>query len=403
MPLAVTIVGSGFAGVRAALDLAKNPNHHVTLITDKPDFQYYPTLYSSATGHSHAESWAPLGEIFADHSNIDVFIDEVTHIDASNKMVGGASGTWYPYATLLIAVGVVTSYFGIPGLETYTYGIKNAHEIRRLKQRLFVDIAEKGVLDKNYVIVGAGPTGVELAGALGTYISRLCAHYGVRSRRIKVRLIEAAPRILPRSHVRVSARVAARLKSLGVYIETGKKVEKANATKLIVSGGPIESHTVIWTSGVCNHPLFANHPDIFTLAKNGRVQVDEYMCAYEHIYVLGDNAATPYTGLAQTAIHDARFVAKNLIREYEGKKPRPYRAILPVQAIPVGAGWAVVEWRWVRIYGWVAAWIRRMADLLGYSEVFPLGTSLGSWQAAKVYEDDYFTPTRQRTRRRTKN
>ena len=86
-----------------------------------------------------------------------------------SKIISGSSGADYSYETLLIAVGVVTSFFGIPGLETYTYGIKNAHEIHRLKQRLFIDIAEKGVLDKNYVIVGAGPTGVELSAALGTY------------------------------------------------------------------------------------------------------------------------------------------------------------------------------------------------------------------------------------------
>ena len=402
MSVSVTIIGGGFAGVRAALDIAASPSNQVVLITDKTDFQYYPTLYSSATGHSHAESWAPLGEIFADHPNIHVYIDEIVNIHAGDKIISGSSGVDYPYETLLIAVGVVTSFFGIPGLETYTYGIKNAHEIHRLKQRLFIDIAEKGMLDKNYVIVGAGPTGVELSAALGTYIARLCRYYNVKNHRIKIRLIEAAPRVLPRSHKHVSDRVARRLKKLGVRVETGKKVEKANATSLIVSGDPIESHTVIWTSGVSNHPLFAQHPDIFTLGKNGRVQVDAHLQAHEHIYVLGDNAATPYTGLAQTAIHDARFVAKNLMRKHDGKKPRPYRAVLPVQAVPVGAGWAVIEWRWIRVYGRVGAWIRRMADLVGYSEVFPIGTSLGSWRAAMVYENDYFTPTGRKSKRHKK-
>ena len=94
---------------------------------------YKKQLYSSATGHSHAESWAPLGEIFADHPNIHVYIDEIVSIHAGDKIISGSSGADYSYETLLIAVGVVTSFFGIHGLETYTYGINNAHEIHRLK------------------------------------------------------------------------------------------------------------------------------------------------------------------------------------------------------------------------------------------------------------------------------
>jgi NADH dehydrogenase len=396
----VTIVGGGFGGVKAALEIAKNHKNRVTLITDKPDFQYYPTLYSSATGHSHTESWAPLGEIFADHTNIHVYVDKIVSINADKKRLNGESGTEYHYETLIMAVGVVTSFFNIPGLETYAYGIKTAEEIQRLKQRLFIDIAEKGMLDHNYVVVGAGPTGIELASAIGTYIKRLCRYYGVRDHRVRVRLIEAAPRVLPRSSQMTSRRVTKRLKKMGIAVETNKRVERENATQLIVNGKPIESHTVIWTSGVSNHPIFAQHPEIFTLAPNGRVKVDDYLQAAEHIYVIGDNAATPYTGLAQTAIHDARTVARNLERKTKGRKPRKYRAVLPVSAIPVGARWAVIEWRWIRIYGWIGGVIRRAADLVGYSEILPLGTTLGAWRAAKIYENDYFTPTLRQVRRR---
>jgi NADH dehydrogenase len=128
----VTIVGGGFGGVKAALELAKDRNNTVTLISDKPDFQYYPTLYSSATGHSHLESWAPLGEIFADFQNIYVYIDTIDNIDAKAKKLHGTSGTEYHYETVIFAMGVVTTYFGIPGLDTYTYGIKSEQEIKRL-------------------------------------------------------------------------------------------------------------------------------------------------------------------------------------------------------------------------------------------------------------------------------
>lgn len=389
----VLIIGGGFGGVRTALQLAKNPENHITLISDKEDFQYYPTLYSSATGHSHLESWAPLGEIFADHTNVDVFIDTIDSIDAVTKSVRGISGTSYSYNTLVVAVGVVTTYFGIPGLETFTYGIKSESEIRKLKQRLFIDIAEKNKLDRNYIVIGAGPTGTELAAALGTYIRRLCKHYGVKSHGVKIHLIEAAPRVLPRSSEMTSRVVENRLRKLGVRVETSKKVEEANAQELIVSGRPIESHTVIWTSGVANNPLFSKHPSIFTLDPRGKVTVDQYFMAHKDIYVIGDNAATPYAGLAQTAIHNADLLAANLIRLAQGKPAKAYKPRLPVSAVPVGSNWAVIEWRFIRSYGFIGGMIRRAADLIGYKDILPLGTSLGAWRAARVYENDYFTPT----------
>lgn len=201
-------------------------------------------------------------------------IDSIESVNATGKTVRGASGTVYHYETLIMAIGVVTSYFGIPGLETYSYGIKNQAEIKKLKQRLFIDIAEKHLLDRNYVVVGAGPTGVELSAALGTYLKRLAKHYGVKKHRTRIHLIEAAPRVLPRSSEQTSRVVTMRLRKLGVIVQTNKKVEREHANTLVVSGRPIESHTVIWTSGVSNHPLFAAHPEIFSLAKNGRVVVD---------------------------------------------------------------------------------------------------------------------------------
>ncbi|MEO5949708.1 MAG: FAD-dependent oxidoreductase [Candidatus Saccharimonas sp.] len=391
--LHVTIVGGGFGGVRAALKLAKDPTTSITLISDRDEFQYYPTLYSSATGHRHLESWIPLGEIFVNHPNVHVFIDTVTSINAQKKQLGSTSGAVYDYEVVVFAIGVVTSYFGIPGLETYAYGIKSEPEIKRLKQRLFIDIAERHQVDKNYVIIGAGPTGVELAAAMGTYINRLCAHYGVRRHHVRIRLIEAEPRVLPRSSEMTSRRVAKRLRSLGVKVETNKCVEKENAAELIVSGDAVESHTVIWTSGVSNHPFFTNNPDTFKLTPKGRVEVDVYLRASEHIYVIGDNAATTYTGLAQTALHNADFVARTIRAVYEGAPTTIYHPRLPVQAIPVGRNWAVIEWRFIRIYGWIGAVIRRFADLRGYTELLPVNTALSAWRAANTYEDDYFAPT----------
>ena len=161
----ITIVGGGFGGVKAALELAENEKNQITLITDKPDFQYYPALFSTATGYRHLQSWVPLGLIFAGKPNIRVILDTVTKIDPDTKTLTLASGETHEYKKCIMALGMVTTFFGIEGLDTYAYGIKSAEEIKRLKHQIYKDIAEEGKLDKHYVVIGAGPTGVELSAA----------------------------------------------------------------------------------------------------------------------------------------------------------------------------------------------------------------------------------------------
>jgi NADH dehydrogenase len=378
----ITIAGGGFGGVKAALELAKDEKNSITLITDKPDFQYYPALYSTATGHRHLESWVPLGIIFADKTNVNVVLDTVTKIDPADKSLIGASGMRYDYDVCILALGSVTTYFGIEGLDTYAYGIKSVEEIKRLKQHLYADIAEKHLVDKNYVIVGAGPTGVELSAALDAYLQRLCKRYKVRRHNLRIDLIEAAPRILPRMSEKASKKVEKRLKQLGVRVQTGKAVQSATADDLIVSGTTVDSHTIIWTSGVANNPFFKENAGHFELAKNGKVQVDEYLRAGKDIYVIGDNAATPYSGLAQTALHDALFVARNLRRRKQHKEIKKYKAVMPPVVVPVGKNWAIFEWRGIILTGRIAVLLRRAADFLGYSDILPLGHAL-----------DYFSPT----------
>jgi NADH dehydrogenase len=389
----ITIVGGGFGGIKAALELAEEKNNHITLVTDRLDFQYYPALYSSATGHSHLESWVPLGTIFAGKHNIQVHIDTVVSIDPAKKTLQGKSGKIYDYEQCILALGTVTTYFGIKGLETYAYGIKSEAEIKRLKQHIYTDIAERHVMDKRYVIVGAGPTGVELAAALGSYLRSMCEHYSLKKLNIKIDLIEAAPRILPRMHEKSSKKVQKRLEKLGVNVQVGKTVESASEDDLIVSGKSIDSHTVIWTSGVANHPFYKANEEHFEFSKNGRIVVDDYMRVDKNLYVIGDNAATPFTGLAQTALHDALFVADNLKRQAKGKRLKKYKAVMPPVVVPVGENWAVFEWHGLRIHGWIASLLRRAADFIGYNDMLPLGQALGVWRATMVMEDDYFTPT----------
>jgi NADH dehydrogenase len=188
----------------------------------------------------------------------------------------------------------------------------------------------------------------------------------------------------------VSRAVEKRLRHLGVSVHTGRQVQSASASDLVVSGKPIESHTVIWTSGVANNPFYNANQKHFTFAPNGRIVVDKYLQATDNVYVIGDNAATPYTGFAQTALHDAIFVARNLQRRSNHQKQKVYTASMPAVVVPVGENWAIAEWKGIRLSGWLGSCVRRAADFLGYSDVLPIGQALGVWRTSKVMEDDYF-------------
>lgn len=380
----IVIVGGGFGGVKAALELSKR-HQNVTLISDKDYFLYYPALYATATGHSHLQSVVPLEEIFEDTS-VTIITDTVHAIDSDRRTIKGELRE-YQYDQLILALGVVTSYFGIKGLPEYSYSIKSYDEVQRFKTHLHQELAQDHHVDKHYVVVGAGPTGVELSAALASYLEDIADAHKVRHGKISIQLVEAAPRVLPRMSERASERVRQRLKSLGVQVMTNEKVESENDNSILVSGKSIPSKTVIWTSGVSNHPFFKEHEGLFSLTPNGRVEVDDHLRAAAHIYVIGDNAATPYTGLAQTALHDAIFIAK-VMRAISKRHPLPaYKAVKPPVVVPVGKNWAILEYGRIVMTGPLASLIRRAADLIGYHDVLPIGQALGVWHAETINEE----------------
>jgi len=382
----ITIVGGGFGGVKAALDLSKDKTAQITLISDKTDFQYYPGLYSTATGHSSLQSWVPLGEIFAGRDNVKIIIDTIASIDKAAKTVTSLSGTVYAYHTLILSLGSVTTYFGIKGLDEYAYGIKSATEITRLKQHLLDEYSIHNGVDKNYLIIGAGPTGVELAASLGTYLRQLKKHFNKPNLKMRISIIEAAPRVLPRMSEAASALVQARLKKLDVHVELNKKVEEQTVDSLIVSGKPIKSHTVIWTSGVATNPFYEANASQFEFSKNHKIVVDEYLRSSDNVYILGDNAFTPYCGLAQTALRDGTFAARHILH----KSNKSYVAKMPPVVIPVGHNWAIFEYKKFRCSGIIGSTIRSAADFTGYSDLLPFGQALGVWHAQRIKEDVYF-------------
>jgi NADH dehydrogenase len=235
----------------------------------------------------------------------------------------------------------------------------------------------------HYVIVGAGPTGIELAGALPGYLKHIMDNHGVSDRKVHIDLIEALPRLLPRLPKKVSRNVRRRLMKLGIRLYLGKAVQGETADELTVSGKPIRSHTVIWTAGVTNHPFFKENN--FVMMGRGKVGVDTYLQAEENIFVIGDNANTPYSGLAQTALHDGDFVAHNLKRRAVGKKMKSYIAHEPITVIPAGPYWATVIWGKMNFNGKIGWLLREAADLIGFHDLEP-------WpKAAKQFMTEFET------------
>ena len=364
----VLIVGGGFGGVKAALELAEDERFEVTLLSEETEFRYYPTLFHTATGGKRANSSISLSNLF-ENKPVNIVKGSAATIDRKAKTVTTDDGQAYSYDDLIIGLGVVTNYFGITGLDEYSYSIKSQAEVERFKAHLHQQLTDEHRPDMHYVIVGAGPTGIELAGALPGYLKYIMKNHGVSGRRIHVDLIEAAPQLLPRMPKDVSRRVGRRLKRLGVKLYVGSAVQGETADELTVNGKPIRSHTVVWTAGVTNHPFFKDNN--FVIMGRGKVGVDTYLQAEDNIFVIGDNANTPFSGMAQTALHDGDFVAHNLRRRAAGKPFKSYMAIQPITVIPAGPHWAIVEGRYLRLKGFPGWFVHEASNVVGFHDLEP--------------------------------
>jgi len=382
----VLVVGGGFGGVKAALELCKDHDYfNVTLISDDSELRYYPTLYHTATGGKRANSSIPYSTIFQG-KKIKIVKAEAQTIDRRAKLLTTADGQQFTYDSIVIGLGVVTNYFGIPGLPEYSYSIKSQTEVARFKAHLHQQLTDYRQPDLNYIIVGAGPTGIELAGALPAYLKQIMRNHDISPRRVHIDLIEAAPRLLPRLPRDTSRTVRKRLARLGVKLYVGSVVQGQTADELTINGKPIRSHTVVWTAGVTNHPFFtANN---FVIMGRGKVAVDAYLQADEDVFVIGDNANTPYSGLAQTALHDGTFVAKNLRRRARGKTYRSYIVKQPITVIPAGPHWAAVCWGNLRIYGVLGWLLREAADFIGFHDLEPWTTATKQFLTEFAVQDD---------------
>jgi NADH:ubiquinone reductase (H+-translocating) len=319
----ILIVGAGFTGVKAALELQNHEEFEITLLTNNLSFNYYPTFYHTATGGMREQSNIPLKELFKDKP-VRIVLGTAKTLDRENKVIRTGDSRKFQFDSLIIGLGNVTNYFGIKGLDKYSYSIKSLEEISRFKKHIHNQLLDDRHPEMNYVIVGAGPTGIELAGALPSYIRTIRKNHGLPRKALHIDLVEAAPRLLPRSSKSTSRAVRRRLRKLGVKIFLKAAVQGQTADSLIINGKPLQSHTVVWTAGVANSPFYKENG--FELSPRGKVVVDSFMQAEPDIYVLGDNAETTYSGMAQTALFDAELVSDNLVRKLNDQSLKTYTA-----------------------------------------------------------------------------
>lgn len=385
----IIILGGGFGGVAAALNLAKLnlPEVAIRLISDKPHFEYHAALYRVVTGRSPLEVCVPLAEIFSPYNlrdnnrnAVEIISDRINKIDLANKTLIGQSGSRYLFDYLVIALGSETSYFGISGLPEFSFGFRSISEALKLKNHLH-SLFHACALDKDsgnrvcgshLVVVGGGASGVELAGELAIYSRVLAAKHGLDPALITIDLIEAAPRLLPALPAVVSARVKARLHGLGVNVFLNRALKREEVNSVELGDMTIKSKTIIWTAGVKNNSLLAGVAGL-TFDQKGRVLVDETLRAvnYPQVFVIGDSAATRYSGMAQTALGDGKYAARAVAKLIKRQALTSYRPEKPFSSIPVGPGWAATVLGPVALYGILGWWLRRLADFRFFYSILP--------------------------------
>jgi NADH:ubiquinone reductase (H+-translocating) len=177
------------------------------------------------------------------------------------------------------------------------------------------------------------------------------------------------------------------LNSLGIEVHLNTQVKSCEPNKLCLQSGELKGDVIVWTAGSKPVDFYANNADVFTIGRGGRVVADEFLQPIHHkdIFVLGDNVDTPYSGMAQTALHDAKFVAANLLRMHEHSKPKPYAPRKPVYVVTAGPKWAIVEQGNSLTSGRIGWSIRRKADLAIFRNFEPYKQAIKTWQNGNRY------------------
>ena len=337
----IVIIGAGFGGVYTAKYLLHKlgDTADVTLVSRDNYFLFTPLLHEVATGSlSHWSVVEPVAEIFRG-THLHFCQGEVHNIDLVGKSVQGENCS-FQYDYLVIASGAETNTYGIPGVAEHSLKLKTLSDAVTLRKRVIESIKKASHEDDqaerkrllSFVIVGAGPTGVELAAELAEFIFQVAKSYyasALSAHEISITLIASSPDIVPQFSPKVRERALAILTRKGIEILLGTAVTKVSADGVEVKSGFIPAGTIIWVAGVeASLPPIAGEVHMH---KSGRLMVNEYLQAEEHtdVFALGDGAILPMKEgeqpvpqLAQVAVQEAKVVAKNISFLMSASRPR---------------------------------------------------------------------------------
>src|ERR1700687_320519 len=330
----IVIVGAGFGGLNAAQTLAKGPVR-ITAIDQKNFHTFQPLLYQVATaGLSPGEIAAPIRSILRAHKNIEVLMAEVTGFDLARHTVK-TSDSDLPYDYLIVAAGAGHSYFGHDDWEPYAPVLKQHEHAPETRRRVLLafELAERqaatgeSAIPLNFVVVGGGPTGVELAGTLAEIARHALAHEfrSIDPARTHILLLEAGPRILPAYSEDLAQSAQEQLRHLGVEVRTSTMVTQIEPGAVHAGGTRLTATVVLWAAGVAASPLGKKLGARVDRAGRVLVQPDLSVPAHPDVFVIGDLAALKdeqgkmLPGVAPVAIQEGRFVAKLIRKEVESR------------------------------------------------------------------------------------
>lgn len=337
--LRVVVIGGGFGGLNAALGLA-NADVDVTILDRKNHHTFQPLLYQVALAAlSPADIAAPIRTAIRGKKNIDVLIGNAVDFDLGRRIIRLEEGLEVPYDYLVVAAGATHSYFGHDEWGQIAPGLKSLEDATEIRRRILLafELAERESLLEgekaalNFVIVGAGPTGVELAGAISE-IARHVLSTDFRSidpRGARVILLEGGPRVLPAYTEDLSASAQRQLEQLGVEVRTNTRVTNVEPGFVDVGDEKIPAAVTLWAAGVKASPL--GHALGAGTDQSGRVRVNEHLNIEGHpeIFVIGDLArfeqgGAPVPGVAPVAIQMGRYVAKEIRRRIANQPSKSF-------------------------------------------------------------------------------
>ena len=382
-PWKVVIIGGGFGGLSAAQRL-KSDLVDVTLVDRRNYHLFQPLLYQVATGAlSPAEIASPLRVTLSGQRNTRVLLGSVVEVDPDSKQVGLEDGTILPYDSLIVDAGSETSYFGHNEWREWAPGLKSIEEATSIRHKiLYAFEAAERTPDPaqrrawlTFVIVGAGPTGVEMAGAIAEIARRTLKNdfRSIHPEDAEILLLDGSPHILMSFPEDLASKAGSSLARLGVHVRCGTMVQHVDKDGLTIKSKfdqqteSIAAKTVIWAGGITASPLgelLASRAKANT-DKAGRVKVnpDLTVPGYPDIYVIGDLASatgehgTPLPGLAQVAMQGGRYAAEAILRKADGKpEPPPFRYFDTGSLAVIGREAAVADIFGVHLSG-LLAWL----------------------------------------------